>query len=142
MLWALVGAFFPGNFGALHAAFGMLPALFLWMVAWVFRALTHKDGLGFGDIKLLLLLGLAMGVENTFSVLLLGSLQGALVGITVQLAGGHQAKKPATATDDGFVPPPRAIPFGPFLILAAFEVLLLPDIFAHLPFKISQQLLS
>ena len=46
------------------------------------------------------------------------------------------------AFDDGWKPPPRAIPFGPFLVLGTLEVLLLPDIFADLFTRLSAWLLG
>ena len=46
------------------------------------------------------------------------------------------------AFDDDWEPPPRAVPFGPFLVLGAFQVVLLPDIFEALPIKLGQWVLG
>ena len=141
MLWALASAFLPERISPLLALLGLLPALFVWGIAWLFALVTRREGLGFGDVKLLALLGLAVGPIAGLSVLLLASVQGSVVGILVLLTGGHQGVAPPPAdpaeADEAWVPPPRAIPFGPFLVLGAFEVVLLPEVFAGLPQKVA-----
>lgn len=76
----------------------------LWLVYQGFRLLTGKEGMGFGDFKLLAALGAWMGWQALPGIILLSSLVGALVGITLMLL--HKR--------DGSM----AIPFGPYLAAA------------------------
>jgi leader peptidase (prepilin peptidase) / N-methyltransferase len=130
MAWALAASFLPGAMTPQGALLGLIPAAGLWGVAAAFQKVTGKEGMGLGDVKLLALLGLALGLMGAMTALVLASVQGVVVGIGVAVSGGHKPESaPAPAFDDGWVPPPRAIPFGPFLALATFEVVLLPDLF-------------
>ncbi|MBI5511311.1 MAG: prepilin peptidase [Deltaproteobacteria bacterium] len=180
MVLTFAAAWLPGRLSPVVALLGLLPALFVWGIAWIFEVVTKREGLGLGDVKLLALLGLALGPVDGLSVLLLAALQGSVIGVLVLLTGGHRTaasaeppKNPATpeaappspaptppatptaapgvavappapasADDDDWVPPPRAIPFGPFLVLAALEVVLLPEPFADLPQQIAAALLG
>jgi leader peptidase (prepilin peptidase)/N-methyltransferase len=146
MAIAIVSAFLPGGMGPMQALWGLLPALLVYIVAKVFEKLMRKEGLGFGDIKLLILLGLLLGAENGLALLFLAAVQGTLIGGLVITLGGHEKQKGEETknekNEDDFVPHPRAIPFGPFLILAAWQVFFLPDIFATLPQKITLFLLQ
>ncbi len=135
--WVLLCVCLPGAPYVLQSVWGLLPALLLWAVAWCFQRLTKKEGLGLGDVKLLALLGLALGPWNTLCVLFWASLQGSVLG-GIWVACKPWFKKwerkedpqPAVSLfDDGWVPPPRAIPMGPFLVLGAVEVLFWPGVF-------------
>jgi len=76
----------------------------LWLVYQGFRLLTGKEGMGFGDFKLLAALGAWMGWQALPGIILMSSLVGAIVGISLMLL--H--KKDAS----------MAIPFGPYLAAA------------------------
>ncbi|MBJ79997.1 MAG: prepilin peptidase [Myxococcales bacterium] len=145
ILIALIAAFLPGGIGLEQALWGLLPALLVYIVAKVFEKLMRKEGLGFGDIKLLILLGLLLGAEDGLALLFLAAVQGTVIGGLVIGLGGHEKQKEQTqqsTEDDDFVPHPRAIPFGPFLILGAWQVFYLPDIFASIPQQITLFLLQ
>ncbi len=134
MIWVVITCWLAGRPGPLPTVLGLLPALLLLGFGWAFSRIAGKEGLGLGDVKLLALLGLALGVQDVLAVLFLGSLQGAVLGGVIIAMGGHKgfvgAQTPAALEDDkDWEPDPHAVPFGPFLILAAFEVLLLPDLF-------------
>lgn len=156
MAWALGGALLPDGIGLSTALYGLAPALFLWAFAWAFERVMKREGMGLGDIKLLAVIGLAVGPLSALVVLLLASLQGSVVGLLVLATGGHRRvdddppliaeprvdddtqpapshDEPSTADDDDWTPHPRAIPFGPFLVLATYQVLLLPEIFLDQP---------
>jgi leader peptidase (prepilin peptidase)/N-methyltransferase len=75
--------------------------LFLWAVYQAFRLLTGKEGLGYGDFKLLALLGAWLGATSLVLIILVASAIGAVTGIGLILAGRHQRADP--------------LPFGPFL---------------------------
>ena len=145
MILVAGAAFLPGGITPLEAALGVIPAALIFAVGLFFKILLKKEGLGFGDVKLLLLLGLALGPMSGLHALFLAALQGAVIGGLVALGGGHQSEASQsqdTAFDDDWEPPPRAVPFGPFLVLGAFQVVLLPDIFESLPIKLGQWVLE
>lgn len=85
----------------------------LWTVYQAFRLLTGKEGMGFGDFKLLAALGAWLGWQHLPLIILLSSILGALTGITMMLAKGHDRDVP--------------IPFGPFLAAAGWIALIWGD---------------
>jgi leader peptidase (prepilin peptidase)/N-methyltransferase len=87
--------------------------LILWSVYWVFRLATGKEGMGYGDFKLLAALGAWLGWKALLPVLLLSSVVGAMVGIAmiVLQRRGRGVQ----------------IPFGPYLATAGFLVMMLGD---------------
>ena len=86
--WILAWA--PGGLSPWQSLAGVAPAFGLWGVGWLFLRITGREGMGFGDVKLLAVIGLAVGWLDAVVVLLLASLQGAVVGILVTLTGGHR----------------------------------------------------
>ncbi|RMD69063.1 MAG: prepilin peptidase [Gammaproteobacteria bacterium] len=112
LLWAgllasLIPAFADPPSSILGAAAGYL---LLWTVYQAFRLLTGKEGMGYGDFKLLALLGAWLGWQALPLIILLSSLAGSLVGIGLILFRGHEKEVP--------------IPFGPYLALGGFVALL------------------
>lgn len=75
--------------------------LILWSVYWLFKLTTGKEGMGFGDFKLLAAIGAWLGWQMLPLVILLSSLVGAVVGITLIVIAKHGRNIP--------------IPFGPYL---------------------------
>jgi leader peptidase (prepilin peptidase)/N-methyltransferase len=93
--------------------------------------LLKKETMGWGDVWLLSGIGAWLGFQALLPVVLLSALQGSIVGIALIALGRHPAKAnepdpAATARppDDDWVPPKHAVPYGPFLSLAALEHLL------------------
>jgi len=84
--------------------------LTLWCVYWGFKLLTGKEGMGYGDFKLLGALGAWLGWQSLPQIILLSSLVGAIVGISMMLLRGQGRDVP--------------IPFGPYLASAGFLSLL------------------
>jgi leader peptidase (prepilin peptidase) / N-methyltransferase len=84
--------------------------LSLWSVYHLFRLLTGKEGMGYGDFKLLAALGAWFGWSALPLLILLSSLVGAVVGLGLILIKGHDRNVP--------------IPFGPYLALAGWIVLI------------------
>ncbi len=82
----------------------------LWSVFMLFKLVTGKEGMGYGDFKLLGMLGAWTGWELLFAIILTSSVVGAAVGITMILL-----KKRERSTQ---------IPFGPYLAAAGWLVLL------------------
>jgi leader peptidase (prepilin peptidase)/N-methyltransferase len=91
----------------------MIGYLVLWSIYWGFKLLTRKEGMGYGDFKLLAALGAWMGWKSLLPVLLLSSVVGALVGIVLIVLARRGREVP--------------IPFGPYLAAAGFIVLLAGD---------------
>lgn len=92
--------------------------LVLWSVYWAFKLLTGKEGMGYGDFKLLAALGAWLGWQTLPALILVSSLAGVVIGGGILLI--KRERKP--------------IPFGPFLALAGFVTLLGRDTFAALVF--------
>lgn len=95
-------------FTSLNAAVwgAALGYLVLWTVYQLFKAITGKEGMGYGDFKLLGALGAWMGWEMLPQIILLSSVVGAVVGISMMLLIKHQKNQP--------------IPFGPYLAIAGW----------------------
>ncbi len=84
--------------------------LSLWLVYQVFKRITGKEGMGYGDFKLLAVFGAWLGWQMLPAIILLSSLVGAAVGISLILARGRDRNLP--------------IPFGPYLAAAGWVALL------------------
>ena len=78
--------------------------LILWSVYWLFKLVTGKEGMGYGDFKLLAAIGAWLGWQVLPVVILLSSLVGAVVGISLMIFAKHGRETP--------------IPFGPYLAAA------------------------
>jgi leader peptidase (prepilin peptidase)/N-methyltransferase len=64
-----------------EAAMGAaVPALFLWGGGWLYEKFRHKEGLGFGDVKLIAMVGAFLGLHSALLTLLLGSVAGSILG--------------------------------------------------------------
>lgn len=87
--------------------------LSLWLVYHLFRLLTGKEGMGYGDFKLLAALGAWLGWQMLPLVILLSSLVGAVIGLTMIGLKRHQSSQP--------------MPFGPFIALAGWIAMLWGD---------------
>ena len=85
----------------------------LWSLYWIFKLTTGKEGMGYGDFKLLAMLGAWIGIKGLLPIILFSSLIGAILGITLVLLKKHQKDVP--------------IPFGPFLASAGWIVFLYGD---------------
>ncbi|MGN2253502.1 prepilin peptidase [Frateuria sp. GZRe12] len=92
----------PGS-AILGTALGYLS---LWSVYWLFKLLTGKEGMGYGDFKLLAALGAWMGPGALLPVVLLSSLVGAVVGGLLIALRKHGREMP--------------MPFGPFIAMAGW----------------------
>ncbi|NND38873.1 MAG: prepilin peptidase, partial [Pseudomonadales bacterium] len=112
LLWAGLIANYFEIFTTLESALWGAVAgyLSLWSVYWLFKLLTGKEGMGYGDFKLLAALGAWMGWQMLPVIILLSSLVGAVVGIAMILFSGHDKSRP--------------IPFGPYLAAAGWIALL------------------
>ena len=106
LLVNLNGVFAPLHEAVVGAVAGYLS---LWVVFHLFRLITGKEGMGFGDFKLLAALGAWLGWKLLLPVVLCASLAGGVVGILLILLAGHDRARP--------------IPFGPWLALGGLVAL-------------------
>jgi leader peptidase (prepilin peptidase)/N-methyltransferase len=84
--------------------------LSLWFFYWAFKILTGKEGMGYGDFKLLAALGAWMGWQSLLPIIILSSFVGAIFGIVSIMIMGRDRSTP--------------MPFGPFLAGAGFIMLI------------------
>lgn len=115
LLWAglllnVFTVFTPLSSAVIGAAGGYV---FLWLVYQIFKLVTGKEGMGYGDFKLFAVLGAWLGWQNLPLIILLSSLVGAIAGIAFILLFGRDRHLP--------------IPFGPFLCVAGWVALLWGD---------------
>lgn len=87
--------------------------LSLWTVYKIFKIITGREGMGYGDFKLLAAIGAWLGWQQLLSVIILSSLAGAIVGITLALVAGRDKNIPMS--------------FGPYLATAGFIALVWGD---------------
>jgi len=101
-----------GMFTDLHSALigAVAGYLVLWSVFQLFKLITKKEGMGFGDFKLLAMLGAWLGWQHLPVIILLSSVIGSIVGIGLIVFKQHDKGKP--------------IPFGPYLAGAGWIALL------------------
>lgn len=107
LLFNLFAAFTDIHSAVIGAIAGYLS---LWLVYHGFRLVTGKEGMGYGDFKLLAALGAWMGWQVLPMIILLSSLVGAVVGISLILLKKQARENP--------------IPFGPFLAAAGWLALI------------------
>jgi leader peptidase (prepilin peptidase) / N-methyltransferase len=110
LLLALAPVFVPLRDAVIGAAAGYLS---LWSVFWIFKLLTGKDGMGYGDFKLFAALGAWLGWQSLPLILLLSSVVGAAVGIGVLILR-RQGRD-------------LQLPFGPYLAAAGWIALIWGD---------------
>ena len=110
LLFNLIGGFAPLADAVIGAMAGYLV---LWSLYWAFKLLTGKEGMGYGDFKLLAALGAWLGWQALPIILLLSSLVGAIIGISLIALRKHHQGNP--------------IPFGPYLAIAGWIALLWGD---------------
>ena len=112
LLWAgllmnINGTYVPLQDAVIGAAAGYLA---LWSIYWLFKLATGKEGMGYGDFKLLAALGAWMGWTMLPTIILLSSVVGAVVGIALIVFARHGRNTP--------------IPFGPYLAAAGLIAML------------------
>jgi leader peptidase (prepilin peptidase)/N-methyltransferase len=113
MLWLGLALNYQDLFVSLHdavlgAAIGYLS---LWSLYWLFKFITKKEGMGYGDFKLLAMIGAWLGVQCLPLTLVVASFIGSIFGVAAIFLGKTERSAP--------------ISFGPFLALAALVSLFL-----------------
>lgn len=120
LLWAGLMVNYYGVFTDLHssvmgAAIGYLS---VWSIFWIFKLLTGKEGMGYGDFKLLAALGAWGGWAILPFVIFGASAFGALFGLTWMALKGQQTSTP--------------LPFGPWLVAAGWVAVLWQPVITQL----------
>ena len=112
LLWlaliaSVVGYTIAPSDAIIGAACGYLS---LWSVFWLFKLITGKEGMGYGDFKLLAVFGALLGWQSLLTIILLSSVVGAVIGIALLSIQGKDKTTP--------------IPFGPYLAIAGWITML------------------
>ena len=113
LLWAglLLAALKVTNASLESAVWGAAAGYFsLWLIYWVFKLITGKEGMGYGNFKLFAALGAWFGWQALIPIILMASVIGAIIGIALKFS--------SKLREGGY------IPFGPFLGLAGFSAML------------------
>lgn len=112
LLWLGLLCNYFGLFTDIHASVigAMAGYLSLWSVYWLFKGMTGKEGMGYGDFKLLAMLGAWLGWQALVGIILMASLAGALIGIILIVKKQQDKNTP--------------YPFGPYLAIAGWLNLL------------------
>lgn len=122
LMWAGLIANSFGLFTDLPSALwgAILGYMSLWSVYWAFKLVTGKEGMGFGDFKLLAALGAWLGWSYLPTIILMSSLVGLVFAVLFMIFSGNKKGAP--------------IAFGPYLAVAGWICLFLgEDVFAILP---------
>ncbi|MGO2130986.1 MAG: prepilin peptidase [Pseudoalteromonas prydzensis] len=107
LIAAVMGITISPTSAIIGAACGYLS---LWSVFWLFKLITGKEGMGYGDFKLLAVFGALLGWQSLLTIVLLSSVVGAIIGIALLTIQGKDKATP--------------IPFGPYLAIAGWVTLL------------------
>lgn len=91
--------------------------LLLWSVYWLFKLTTGKEGMGYGDFKLLAALGAWLGWQALPQIIVIASAVGAVVGILMIALGKHAWQK--------------KLPFGPYLAMGGVITLFAGNLILH-----------
>lgn len=110
LLLNINSTFVPLNDAVIGAAVGYMS---LFSVFWLFKLLTGKEGMGHGDFKLFALFGAWIGWQLLPVLILMASVVGAVIGISLMLFKNHKRE--------------QAIPFGPYLAIAGWVTFLWGD---------------
>lgn len=111
LLWGGLLFNLSHGFTDLHSAVvgAIAGYLSLWSVYWAFKLVTGKEGMGYGDFKLLAAIGAWFGWQLLPAVILLSSVAGSVVGIALMLLARHGRNVP--------------MPFGPYLAMGGIAAL-------------------
>lgn len=112
LLWlGLLASIFGLTIEPAQAIIGAaLGYLSFWSVYWLFKLATGKEGMGYGDFKLMAVFGALLGWQALPMIILLSSLVGAVIGITLLSIQGKDKATP--------------IPFGPYIAIAGWVAIL------------------
>ena len=137
-----LGLLWLGLIAALNNVFVSLPDALLgvifgygilWSIYWGFKLLTGKEGMGYGDFKLLAALGAFVGWQHLLIIILLSSVVGLVLGLLIPFITKRSSTAQGTTTSPeetskaGDIPH-QAMPFGPFLGIAGWLTIFYGDV--------------
>lgn len=131
---SVVGMFYPASELVVTDVFDSVLGVLLgggslYLLDKISLLVLKKRGMGFGDVKLLAMLGAFLGWRNVLLIIMLASVLGSIVGIAMLLISPHTAKKPAPREGDEETgreqPKGYYLPFGPYLAVAGLITLFL-----------------
>jgi leader peptidase (prepilin peptidase) / N-methyltransferase len=104
----LAGLVFAVYLGSIRDALlgAIIPAGAIWFGGWLFERLRHKQGMGFGDVKMLAMIGAFLGIRGALLTIILGAIAGSVIGLAFIKISGKDAGS-------------YQLPFGSFLGAAA-----------------------
>lgn len=108
-IWAVPGTPFAPDMRSSIIG-GVAGYMSLWSVYWLFKLLTGKEGMGYGDFKLLAAFGTWLGWQSLLLIVLVSAFAGAVIGIGLIVLRGRDRNIP--------------IPFGPYLAIAGWIAML------------------
>ncbi len=111
---ALAASHWVEGLGLTAALIGAASASFLfWLMGFVYEKITGREGLGFGDVKLLAFIGASLGAKGAFGTVIVSSFVGSVFGIILMISQKKNLK--------------MAVPYGPFLAIGALLFLFWGD---------------
>jgi len=115
LVWLGLLVNLQGGFTDIHSAIvgAVAGYLFLWSIYWAFKLVTGKEGMGYGDFKLLAAIGAWLGWQVLPATMLIAAGVGLLYALATSLLGQRERSQP--------------IPFGPFLAIAGWVSLVQRD---------------
>jgi leader peptidase (prepilin peptidase)/N-methyltransferase len=87
-----------------------------WLMGWTYERLTGREGLGFGDVKMIAMIGAFLGPQGVMGTIVISSMIGSIVGVVIMVVQKKDLK--------------LAVPYGPFLAIGALAYLFWGDYFA------------
>ena len=87
----------------------------IWLVGWIYQKLRHREGLGFGDVKMIAMIGAFLGLQWALLTLIVASLFGAVGGLIYIFVTGKDVST-------------YELPFGSFLGMAALAVAMFGEV--------------
>jgi leader peptidase (prepilin peptidase)/N-methyltransferase len=148
LIWRFLHRLLPGYAagiidGLLGAAFG---SFLLWGLAALYKVTRGREGMGMGDVKMMAMAGAFLGLRGTFLTILVGSLLGSVIGLSMVLAlyfGGWKSGLAKRASRRGMgtesslrwtIASQYQLPLGTFLGIGALAIVYgVPMIAAHWP---------
>lgn len=110
-------SFAAPELGFLRSGLGIALGGFLfWFMGWIYERITGREGLGFGDVKMLAMIGAFLGPKGVFGTIVISSMVGSVVGIILMVVQKKDLK--------------LAVPYGPFLAIGALVQLFWGDYLA------------
>jgi leader peptidase (prepilin peptidase)/N-methyltransferase len=91
----------------------------IWLAGWIYEKVRHREGLGFGDVKMIMMIGAFLGLSDALLTLIAASLVGAIGGVVYIYLSGKDAST-------------YELPFGSFLGAAALAIAVYSEMFARL----------